>query len=400
MESTSRSPVLSFVTTTIHGLNTIHAFQKEREFVNKFDEILDMNSLCLYLCQSIMRWSAVRLDSLAIASSSITAFFVIALRNQIPPALAGLAMAYATQMTGVFQYTVRLMAETETRFISVERISHYLKHLPKEEAAVEDPIEPPEEWPTEGKLEFRNVQLRYRKELPPVLNNISFVINSGEHTGIVGRTGAGKSSLIVALFRLVEISAGRIRIDGVDISKVKLKVLRNGLSIIPQDPVLFGGTIRSNLDPFNQYSDSETWRALEKTQLKEKVQAMPGQLDASVDVGGNNLSVGERQLLCLSRALLRNAKVLILDEATAAVDPETETAVQNTIRNEFSKYTVLTIAHRLKTVFSCNRVIVMRHGQIIEFDAPNILLSNPNSEFSKMVASSQKNMNETSKPSR
>ncbi|XP_026672772.1 sodium leak channel non-selective protein [Ceratina calcarata] len=374
LESTSRSPVLSFVTTTVHGLNTIHAFQKEREFVNKFDEILDLNSLCLYLCQSIMRWSAVRLDSLAIASSSITAFFVIALRNQIPPAIAGLAMAYATQMTGVFQYTVRLMAETETRFISVERINHYLKHLPKEETAVEEPIDPPEEWPAEGKLEFRKVQLRYRKELPPVLNDISFAVNSGEHIGIVGRTGAGKSSLIVALFRLVEISAGMIKLDGVDLSRVKLKVLRDGLSIIPQDPVLFGGTIRSNLDPFDQYSDSEMWTSLEKTQLKEKVQAMSGQLDAPVEVGGNNLSVGERQLICLSRTLLRNAKVLILDEATAAVDPETEAAVQNTIRNEFSTCTVLTIAHRLKTVFSCNRVILMRHGLTIANIIPIMML--------------------------
>ncbi|CAL7952042.1 unnamed protein product [Xylocopa violacea] len=395
MESTSRSPVLSFITTTIHGLNTIHAFQKEKAFLNKFEELFDLNNLCLYLCQSVMRWSAIRLDSLAIASSSITAFLVIALRNQIPPALAGLAMAYAMQMTGVFQYTVRLMAETETRFISVERISYYLKTLPKEETSEEDAINPPHEWPMEGKLEFRKVQLKYRKELPPVLHNISFVTKPGEHIGIVGRTGAGKSSLIVALFRLVEISAGKIKIDSIDITKVKLDLLRNKLSIIPQDPVLFSGTIRSNLDPSKEHSDHEIWGVLEKTQLKEKVQVMLGQLDALVEVGGNNLSVGERQLLCLSRALLRNTKVLILDEATAAVDPETEAAVQNTIQNEFSRCTVLTIAHRLKTVISCNRVIVMRNGQIVEFDVPSVLLSDPNSEFSKMMASAEKSIKET-----
>ncbi|XP_043596465.1 multidrug resistance-associated protein 5-like isoform X4 [Bombus pyrosoma] len=394
IESTSRSPVLSFVTTTIHGLNTIHAFQKGKAFVNKFEELIDLNNLCLYLCQSIMRWSAVRLDILAIISSSITAFLVILLRNQISPPLAGLAMAYAMQMTGVFQYTVRLMAETETRFISVERISYYLRTLQKEESFGNDPINPSDQWPTDGELEFHKVELKYRKELPPVLDNISFVIKSGEHIGIVGRTGAGKSSLIVALFRLVEISNGKIQIDGIDIAKVKLKLLRNKLSIIPQDPVLFSGTIRSNLDPFEQFDDSEIWSVLEKTQLKEKIQAMPGELNAPIEVGGNNLSVGERQLLCLSRALLRNAKIIVLDEATAAVDPETEVAVQNTIQNAFSSSTVLTIAHRLKTVISCNRVIVMKNGQIIEFDAPSVLLSNSNSEFSKMMASTEKNIKE------
>ncbi|CAK9831718.1 ATP-binding cassette sub-family C member 5 [Anthophora retusa] len=395
MESTSRSPVLSFITTTVHGLNTIHAFEKEKAFVKKFEELVDLNNLCLYLCQSVMRWSAVRLDSLAIASSSITAFLAIVLKGQIPPALAGLAMAYAAQMTGVFQYTVRLMAETETRFISVERISYYLKTLQKEGTSDEDPINPPEQWPTDGKLEFHEVQLKYRKELPPVLDNISFVIKAGKHIGIVGRTGAGKSSLIVALFRLVEISNGKIMIDGIDIAKVKLKLLRSKISIIPQDPVLFSGTIRSNLDPFNQHEEFEIWSALEKTQLKEKVKVMSGQLDASVETGGNNLSVGERQLLCLSRALLRNTKVLVLDEATAAVDPETESAVQNTIQNGFSNCTVLTIAHRLKTVISCDSIIVMKNGQIIEFDTPSILLSNPNSEFSKMTAATEKTIKET-----
>ncbi|KZC10716.1 Multidrug resistance-associated protein 5, partial [Dufourea novaeangliae] len=394
MESTSRSPVLSFVTTTVHGLNTIHAFQKEKAFTNKFEELLDLNNLCVYLCQSAMRWSAARLDSLAIASSSITAFLVIALRYQISPALAGLAMAYSTQMTGVFQYTVRLMAETETRFISVERISHYLRTLQKEGVLNKSPVSPSDEWPAHGKLEFHKVQLSYRTELAPVLHNISFTINAGEHIGIVGRTGAGKSSLIVALFRLVEISAGKIKIDGVDIAKMNLESLRSKLSIIPQDPVLFSGTVRSNLDPFKQYNDSDIWNALEKTQLREKVKQMPGQLDASVEVGGNNLSVGERQLLCLTRAVLRNTKIMILDEATASVDPETEVAVQTTIQNEFSNCTVLIIAHRLKTVVSCDRIIVMQNGQIIEFDGPSTLLSNPDSEFAKMMASADKAIKE------
>ncbi|XP_078051143.1 ATP-binding cassette sub-family C member 5-like isoform X2 [Augochlora pura] len=395
MENTSRSSVLSFVTTTLHGLNTIHAFEKEKAFRNKFEELFNSSNLCLYLCQSIMRWSAARLDSLAIASSSITALLVIAFKYQISPAFAGLVMAYSTQMMGVFQYTVRLMAETETRFISVERISYYLRTLQKEGICNKTPENPSNEWPTYGKLEFHKVQLSYRKDLAPVLNNISFAINAGEHIGIVGRTGAGKSSLIVALFRLVEISSGKIKIDDVDVAKINLDTLRSKLSIIPQDPILFSGTIRSNLDPFKECNDLDIWDALEKTKMKEKVKSMPGLLDAPVEVEGNNLSVGERQLLCLTRALLRNSKIIILDEATAAVDPETEECVQTTIQNEFLHCTVLTIAHRLKTVISCDRIIVMKNGRILEFDKPSILSSNPDSEFSKMLALAEKAIKES-----
>ncbi|KYM83609.1 Sodium leak channel non-selective protein [Atta colombica] len=369
MESVSRSPVLSFVTTTIQGLSTIHAFQKEKNFLYRFEELFNTNNLCQYLCQAAMRWSAIRLDSLVIASSCIIALFVISFKNEISPAFAGLAMAYATQMTGVFQYTVRLMSETEVRFISVERISYYLKTLQKEGASRTVALKPADDWPSRGKIEFKAVQMRYREELPLILLDVSFTIKPGEKigNGIVGRTGSGKSSLVVALFRLVEICEGSIKIDGIDISKLELDILRNKLSIIPQDPVLFSGTVRSNLDPFQHHADHDIWNALEKTQMKEKVSLMSGNLDASVGFGGNNLSIGERQLLCLARALLHSTKILILDEATAAVDPETEATVQNTLQNEFADCTVLTIAHRLQTVVACNRILVMSEGKIVEF---------------------------------
>ncbi|EGI66812.1 Sodium leak channel non-selective protein [Acromyrmex echinatior] len=367
MESVSRSPVLSFVTTTIQGLSTIHAFQKEKNFLYRFEELFNTNNVCQYLCQAAMRWSAIRLDSLVIAASCIIALFVISFKNEISPAFAGLAMAYATQMTGVFQYTVRLMSETEVRFISVERISYYLKTLQKEGANRTVALKPADDWPSRGKIEFKAVQMRYREELPLILLDVSFTIKAGEKIGIVGRTGSGKSSLVVALFRLVEICEGVIKIDGIDISKLELDILRNKLSIIPQDPILFSGTIRSNLDPFQHHADHDIWNVLEKTQMKEKVSLMPGNLDASVGFGGNNLSVGERQLLCLARALLHSTKILILDEATAAVDPETEATVQNTLQNEFADCTVLTIAHRLQTVVACNRILVMNEGKIVEF---------------------------------
>ncbi|KAK2586704.1 hypothetical protein KPH14_011742 [Odynerus spinipes] len=390
MESTSRSPVLSFVTTTVQGLHTIHAFKKEENFKRKFEELLDLNNLCTYMCNAAMRWSAVRLDSLAIASCSITAFLVIFLKGEIPAALAGLAMAYATQISGVFQYTVRLMSETEVRFISVERINYYLKNLEKEGTPKESLIKIDDNWPNSGKIQFKNVQMKYRKELPLVLIDISFTTRPGEKIGIVGRTGSGKSSLTVALFRLVEICGGVIEIDGIDISKIELDILRTRFSIIPQDPVLFSGTIRSNLDPFKKHSDIDIWNALEKSQLKEKVKLMSGQLEASVEFGGNNFSVGERQLLCLTRALLRNSKILVLDEATAAVDPETEAVIQDTIQNEFLESTILTIAHRLQTVIKYDKILVMNNGCILEFDTPYNLLSNPNSEFFKMIALTEK----------
>ncbi|XP_072749401.1 ATP-binding cassette sub-family C member 5-like isoform X4 [Anoplolepis gracilipes] len=391
MDNISRSPVLSFVTTTIQGLSTIHAFQKEKNFLYRFEELFNTNNLCQHLCQAAMRWSAVRLDSLVIASSCIIALLVISFKNEISPAFAGLAMAYATQMTGIFQYTVRLMSETEVRFISVERISYYLKTLLREGASKTVAFKPADDWPSRGKIEFKAVQLRYREELPLVLIDVSFNVKAGEKIGIVGRTGSGKSSLVVALFRLVEICEGIIKIDGIDVSKLELDVLRSRLSIIPQDPILFSGTIRSNLDPFQQHTDCDIWSALEKTQMKDRVSLMPGNLDASVGFGGNNLSVGERQLLCLSRALLHSAKVLILDEATAAVDPETEATVQNTLQNEFADCTVLTIAHRLQTVVTCNRILVMSDGKVIEFNTPAVLLSRPDSEFSKLMAATDKN---------
>ncbi|KAG5348318.1 MRP5 protein, partial [Acromyrmex charruanus] len=391
MESVSRSPVLSFVTTTIQGLSTIHAFQKEKNFLYRFEELFNTNNLCQYLCQAAMRWSAIRLDSLVIAASCIIALFVISFKNEISPAFAGLAMAYATQMTGVFQYTVRLMSETEVRFISVERISYYLKTLQKEGASRTVALKPADDWPSRGKIEFKAVQMRYREELPLILLDVSFTIKAGEKIGIVGRTGSGKSSLVVALFRLVEICEGVIKIDGIDISKLELDILRNKLSIIPQDPILFSGTVRSNLDPFQHHADHDIWNVLEKTQMKEKVSLMPGNLDASVGFGGNNLSVGERQLLCLARALLHSTKILILDEATAAVDPETEATVQNTLQNEFADCTVLTIAHRLQTVVACNRILVMSEGKVVEFGAPATLLSHPDSEFSKLMAAADEN---------
>ncbi|XP_075225132.1 ATP-binding cassette sub-family C member 5-like isoform X2 [Lycorma delicatula] len=383
-DNATRSPIFSLVAETVYGLDTIHAFGKENDFLRKFSKLFDQNTTCLYICCIAMRWLSLRIDTLSVMITSITAVLVTIFHGQVSPALAGLAIAYSSTISGIFQYTIRLICEAETKFISVEHINTYLQTLEKE-GGHRKCAKPPDNWPNHGSIRFQNVCLQYRPGLPLVLKNISFRINAGEKIGIVGRTGSGKSSLTVALFRLVELCNGSIKIDNVDISTLDLELLRSQLSIIPQDPVLFTGTVRTNLDPFGNSNDAKLWEILEKTHLKERVKAGTAGLDTKVGFSGDSLSVGERQLLCLARALLRKSKILILDEATAAVDPETEAAVQETIRKEFQNCTVLTIAHRLATITSCDRIILMDHGQVAELDRPSVLLENPNSKFYQMM---------------
>ncbi|XP_064440517.1 ATP-binding cassette sub-family C member 5 isoform X5 [Mirounga angustirostris] len=289
-------------------------------------------------------------------------------------------------LTGLFQFTVRLASETEARFTSVERINHYIQTLSLEAPARIKNKAPSPDWPQEGEVTFENAEMRYQENLPLVLKKVSFTIKPKEKIGIVGRTGSGKSSLGMALFRLVELSGGCIKIDGVRISDIGLADLRSKLSIIPQEPVLFSGTVRSNLDPFNQYTEDQIWDALERTHMKECIAQLPLKLESEVMENGDNFSVGERQLLCIARALLRHCKILILDEATAAMDTETDLLIQETIREAFADCTMLTIAHRLHTVLGSDRIMVLAQGQVVEFDTPSVLLSNDSSRFYAMFA--------------
>ena len=274
-------------------------------------------------------------------------------------------------LIGLFQYAIRETTEFENQMISVERILEYGK-LDVEKVS-ENVVQMADVWPIEGCLRYESVGLLYPSCEKPILEDVSFNVASAQKIGIVGRTGAGKSSLITVLFRLAQPS-GSIYIDGIDTKQLTLKQLRKNISIIPQDPVLFSGTIRRNLDPFNEYSDDRLWACLANANLDKLVRDMNGHLDAPVTEGGSNLSVGQRQLLCLARALLKQNKVLVLDEATANVDHETDELIQTTIREQFKSCTVLTIAHRINTIIDADKVLVMDAGRVVEYDAAHVLL--------------------------
>ena len=281
---------------------------------------------------------------------------------------------------------MRMLSEIENNCVAIERIAEYTNN--PSEAAWENPksLEIKSGWPLEGAIEIKDYQTRYREGLDPVLKGLSLNILSGEKIGICGRTGAGKSSLTLALFRIIEPTEGNILIDGHDITQLGLHLLRSKLTIIPQDPVLFSGILRFNLDPTGENSDAELWRALELSHLKDHVEKnLDGGLDHVVSEGGSNFSVGQRQLVCLARALLRKTQILILDEATAAVDLQTDQLIQKTIKEEFSNCTVLIVAHRLKTILDCDRIAVLSDGKLQEVGQPQDLLNQPDSNLRSMA---------------
>ena len=380
LESVSRSPIYSHFGETITGAPTIRAFGMQSEFIQQSDKKVDFNQICYFPTVVTNRWLAFRLEAIGNIITFGAAMYCILQKGSVSQGDVGFVISYSLSITQVLQWVVRMTADVETNIVGVERIMEY-SELPLEAPWVDPMSRPAESWPESGEVTIKNLGIRYREGLDLVIHSIDCKINGGEKIGIVGRTGAGKSSLTVALFRIVEAALGSIEIDGVDISSIGLHDLRKKLTIIPQDPVLFSGTLRMNLDPFNSYSDSDIHNALALSNLQDFVQSLEKGLLHEVSEGGDNLSVGQRQLVCLARALLRKTKVLILDEATAAVDLETDDLIQKTIRSEFADCTVLTIAHRINTIMDYDKIMVLDKGRLIEYDTPEALMNNSSSVF-------------------
>uniref|UniRef100_A0A8U7M3J2 Multidrug resistance-associated protein 4 n=1 Tax=Corvus moneduloides TaxID=1196302 RepID=A0A8U7M3J2_CORMO len=382
LESTTRSPVFSHLSSSLQGLWTIRALKAEERFQKLFDAHQDLHSEAWFLFLTTSRWFAVRLDAICAIFVIVVAFGSLLLAKTLNAGQVGLALSYAITLMGTFQWGVRQSAEVENLMISVERAMEYTEL--EKEAPWETNKHPPTEWPNQGMIAFENVNFTYSLDGPLVLRHLSVLIKPKEKVGIVGRTGAGKSSLIAALFRLAE-PEGRIWIDKYLTSELGLHDLRKKISIIPQEPVLFTGTMRKNLDPFNEYTDEELWNALEEVQLKEVVEDLPNKMETQLAESGSNFSVGQRQLVCLARAVLKKNRILIIDEATANVDPRTDELIQKTIRETFAHCTVLTIAHRLNTIIDSDRIMVLDAGRLKEYGEPYILLQEQDSLFYKMV---------------
>ncbi|XP_016967737.1 probable multidrug resistance-associated protein lethal(2)03659 [Drosophila biarmipes] len=370
----SLSPVYSHLASCLTGLPTIRAFEGQRTLEQEFDNFQDAHSSALYMSMSTSSAFGYWMECLCVLYIAIItlSFFVFPPKNG---AEVGLAITQALGLMGLVQWGVRQSAELENTMTSVERVVEYENIEPEEALKGEVQKRPPKSWPEQGKIVFDNLSLRYTPDprAEKVLKCLSFVINPREKVGIVGRTGAGKSSLINALSRL-SYNDGSVLIDTRDTSTMGLHELRRKISIIPQEPVLFTGTLRYNLDPFGEYSDEKLWSSLEEVKLKDLVADLPSGLQSKINEGGTNFSVGQRQLVCLARAILRNNRILVLDEATANVDPQTDALIQSTIRKRFKECTVLTIAHRLHTIMDSDKVLVMDAGRVVEFGTPYELL--------------------------
>ncbi|TMW69000.1 hypothetical protein Poli38472_001156 [Pythium oligandrum] len=385
---TTQAPVLSHLSESIEGSAVIRAFGSDR--VTRFrginDDKLDTANKVRFAKLCVSRWFALRMQLLGSALVFIVAASLVLLREHLSAAIVGLAFSYVLKISQSVQAVVTTWSIVETTMVSPERLQQYVDV--EQEAAYKIPsMDPPcsSEWPTKGAITVDKLSFRYKTSDRVVLKDLSFAINGGEKIGIVGRTGAGKSSLTMALFRINELAGGSITIDGVDSSKIGLKTLRENMSIIPQLPVLFKGPLRKYLDPFNEYADEALWNALRRIGLSDRISGEAEKLEVMVEDNGENFSVGERQMLCMTRALLKESRIVIFDEATASIDHETDQKLQRVIREAFASSTVLTIAHRLDTILDADRILVLDAGEIVAFDSPSVLVKQGSGHFYELM---------------
>jgi ABC-type multidrug transport system fused ATPase/permease subunit len=404
LESNTRSPYVQHFSETIKGISIIRAFSRTATFQMKQFSMFNRNTEALFGVRMVYRWGALRVGMLQTLLLLAAGLLVASSRGSMDVGLAGVVMTFVMSGGATIGFLVMILIELSSAFNSVERLRHYIYAIPTEPDLDygTDGYVPPAEWPRSGEVEYKNVVMRYRPELPVVVNNLSFKLPAGAKIGVVGRTGSGKvcstffffdfliffflkfqyhafllspqSSLMMLLQRMYPIQSGQILVDGIDVSKIGLHRLRNAIGIVPQDAVLLSGSVRSNLDPFNQYSDDEIFHALEAVDLKETIAALDGGLKSPVTEHGSNFSVGQRQLLSMARVLLKQPKLLLLDEATSSIDSATDSLIQNTIDTQFKDTTKLIIAHRLNTVISADYIMVLDKGTLVEFGPPKLLI--------------------------
>lgn len=376
-EAVLRGVVFARFSEAVYGTATIRAYGASLQYVRRLNAAIDNMDSAYYLTFANQRWLSIRVDAIGIVMCFVTGVLVVTSRFSVSPSISGLVLSYLLSIVQMLQFTVRQAADVENHMNSTERIQQYGSDV--EQEAAEHTFDVPKNWPENGEIVFKKTCMRYRPHLPLVLDSLDLHVKPGERIGILGRTGAGKSSIINALFRVVELSDGSIDIDGIDISKLGLHDLRSRMAIIPQDPTLFGGTVRSNLDPFNAHSDLELWSALRRSHLVDPHSTSPGEdaqtqtqinLETTVEDEGSNFSLGQRQLMALARALVRGSQIIICDEATSSIDFETDAKIQGAIVEGFAGKTLLCIAHRLKTIIGYDRICVIEGGRVGEMDTP------------------------------
>ncbi|XP_052152165.1 putative ABC transporter C family member 15 isoform X2 [Oryza glaberrima] len=380
-----KAPILHHFGETFYGAAIIRAFRQEDRFYRSNLSLLDNHSRPWFHLMAAVEWLSFRMNLLCNFVFGFSLVLLVRLpQGFVNPSIGGLVVMYAWNLNTQLSEATRNISRAEANMISVERILQYTK-LPSEAPTITEGSKPPMAWPEFGMISISNLEVRYAEHLPSVLKNITCVIPAEKTVGIVGRTGSGKSTLVQVLFRIVEPREGTIKIDSIDICKIGLHDLRSRICILPQDPVMFDGTIRGNLDPMNEYPDSRIWEVVDKCQLGNVVRSTEKKLDEIVIENGDNWSMGQRQLFCLGRILLRKSKILVLDEATASVDSATDRIIQEIIRQEFKDCTVLAIAHRMNTVIDSDLILVLGEGSILEYDAPTKLLQREDSTFSKLT---------------
>lgn len=382
LSSLTISPVFALLSESLNGVETIRSARLATTLESRFLSLLVINTRVLYTQTSANRWVGIRLELLGTAViAAVGVATSLGLANSMGVGLSALVLSYASTMTGSMNWAIRSISLVESNLTSFERIESYTR-LASEKLEGEIP---PQGWPRHGQVRISNLSVAYREDLPPALQNITCDIPAASRVGIVGRTGSGKSTLILAMMRLLEPCSGHVEVDGTRLCDLSLDALRRSIAVVPQDPVLFSGILRESLDPFNQHSDQDIQAALEKAQLTPFLASLTKGLQTRVREGGANFSCGQRQLICLARALLRKSKVLILDEATASIDVETDFAIQRTIREHFRDSTVLVIAHRLGTIIDSDLIMVLDGGKLTEFGPPQALLASASSSLSRLV---------------